>query len=512
VQELQDKARLFEKYGIVPVLDVTSTVVKSDSAVPATLKQALRKAVERLENVPDNQKDWHPGSDGKVLDLVHPSLYPFVYGRSRILPDKTVDRDNCIQNIGNGETVIDPLIKVSNDFYGLRQANLYSKKFQWLPCNVSFPDGENAKIESYINNLHPQDYADMYEVIEQLITKAVPLWNLVLSDDPPPGLRIECDRIEGEWPEDVWEGRSIYSNDSDYSDLDEYDENDQPEIERRNQIKREQREEYIVQNRMMQKPEPGAYEETVYTDARINDRWSSLAVSDENDLKPKKNLQIIVKLATIHLTPSNPEYDGGSWHIEGQLNEHIVATALYYYDNDNVTDSHLAFRTKIDGEFIYDVRYEQQDWDGIFCIYGFKNWERNVQDLGSVLTREDRMVVFPNVFQHRVGKFRLADPSKPGHRKIVALFLVDPHIPIISTANVPPQQRDWWLREVEGQCGRIGGLPRELVDLIGSQVDEFPIGVEEARELRVELMEERRGIDVDVEEAMADYEFNFCEH
>lgn len=40
--------------------------------------------VSKLENVPDSQKDWHPGSDKQVLDLVHPSLYCLVYGVSQI--------------------------------------------------------------------------------------------------------------------------------------------------------------------------------------------------------------------------------------------------------------------------------------------------------------------------------------------------------------------------------------------------------------------------------------------
>ena len=32
-------------------------------------------------------------------------------------------------------------------------------------------------------------------------------------------------------------------------------------------------------------------------------------------------LQIIVKLANIHLTPEKPTYEGGTWHVEGQANE-----------------------------------------------------------------------------------------------------------------------------------------------------------------------------------------------
>lgn len=50
-----------------------------------------------------------------------------------------------------------------------------------------------------------------------------------------------------------------------------------------------------------------------------------------------RRLQVIVKLASIHLSPDDPTYDGGSWHVEGQLNEHICATALFYYDNENIT-------------------------------------------------------------------------------------------------------------------------------------------------------------------------------
>jgi hypothetical protein len=32
-----------------------------------------------------------------------------------------------------------------------------------------------------------------------------------------------------------------------------------------------------------------------------------------------KGIQVIVKLANIHLTPEKPEYGGGTWHVEGQL-------------------------------------------------------------------------------------------------------------------------------------------------------------------------------------------------
>ena len=43
-----------------------------------------------------------------------------------------------------------------------------------------------------------------------------------------------------------------------------------------------------------------------------------LGISLADDFK-EKGLQVIVKLANIQLTPEKPTYDGGSWHVEGQL-------------------------------------------------------------------------------------------------------------------------------------------------------------------------------------------------
>ena len=43
-------------------------------------------------------------------------------------------------------------------------------------------------------------------------------------------------------------------------------------------------------------------------------------------------VQVIFKLANIHLTPDKPQYNGSEWHVEGALNEHICATALFYYE------------------------------------------------------------------------------------------------------------------------------------------------------------------------------------
>lgn len=89
--------------GAVPVL--SGNVIKSDTAIPAAIADRLKDGVAVLENVPAEQQDWHPRSDDTVLDLVHPSLYPLVYGRTRILPDTTMDMESATKHIGEGVTI-----------------------------------------------------------------------------------------------------------------------------------------------------------------------------------------------------------------------------------------------------------------------------------------------------------------------------------------------------------------------------------------------------------------------
>jgi hypothetical protein len=93
---------------VIPVLDAQVCVLKSDNLVSAGLKSRLKKAVAVLEDVPEEQKDWYPGSNKQVLDLVHPSLYPLMYGRSRILPDRTIAVKDCLGSIGGGVIIPRP--------------------------------------------------------------------------------------------------------------------------------------------------------------------------------------------------------------------------------------------------------------------------------------------------------------------------------------------------------------------------------------------------------------------
>lgn len=123
------------------MLDANAAVYISDTAISLDTKQALQTGVAPLENVPDQLKDWHPGSDGKVLDLVHPSLFPLMYGTSRFLRDSTVPLKECANYSGKGD-IVPPVADTRN----------YSSKHQWLPCEVSL----DAEGNGFYHQLHQQ--------------------------------------------------------------------------------------------------------------------------------------------------------------------------------------------------------------------------------------------------------------------------------------------------------------------------------------------------------------------
>ena len=126
------------------------------------------------------------------------------------------------------------------------------------------------------------------------------------------------------------------------------------------------------------------------------------------------------------------------------------------------------------------------------------------------MCKEGRLLTFPNTLQHRVLPFELSDKTKLGHRKLLALFLVDPHMKIISTANVPPQQKEWWQEEL-WDTRALGAIPREIHEHIVEQADHL-MNLEEAKEWRLKLMEERKNFVLSHDDLFTYDWFSLCEH
>ncbi|KAJ2895048.1 hypothetical protein MKZ38_006974 [Zalerion maritima] len=386
-----------------------------------------------LEDVPEGKKDWHPGSDNLVLDLLHPSLWPLVYGRTHILPDREISLNDCLEAAGEGVVLPEPWQCPSskpegkpfifNSHDNCRPAGYWSPKFQWLPCNVNFPDGK-AKIDSYINNLYPMRHKDMYEVVEKFIDVVVPMWDTVFgwtSESPHEWdgtYRVGSDAmgIEGicnarpnyGYECSPWSRRNSQDEDSEDEDhqtiVAEYDasETDEQWFERTHRIKA---------------PNPEPYEEMPVKagDVMSPNRILRKPIQD-------KGLQVIVKLANIHLTPEKPVYNGGSWHVEGQLNEHIVGTALYCHASENIPNSRVAFRTFADDDTLHeDLNYNKSDYRGIEAAWGRTDW--------------------------------------------------------------------WGEKVVDGT--KLGNLPTGVSQIVIGQVEGSPYSLEEAQKLREELMETR---------------------
>jgi len=115
-----------------------------------------------------------------------------------------------------------------------------------------------------------------------------------------------------------------------------------------------------------------------------------------------------------------------------------------------------------------------------------------VQGIGEVITKTHRCVAFPNLYQHQVQPFRLEDSTKPGHRKILVFFLVDPTQKVPSATDVPPQQGEWVIEAMRhaDRSSAFSKLPLEILTMISSE-NKWVMARSEAEKYRAEMMSER---------------------
>lgn len=439
-ETLPSKFDGFEQAGFNIAFD--EKICSSDTAISETTRNELIKWSTDLYNLFE-ELDYHPGSNNQVVDLVHPSLFPLVYGKTAV----RINGKLQISKYGNE-------IKFKKDTECFTETGDY----QWLPTLFK-RQGSKFIINSYINNLHPK-HKELYDIIEEVFNHAVLGLNYTLSRFGSPHFL----RVKYPFYEDLYN-----------------------------------KEYFKVYDELWDKRGPDAFdvlEKEKYKYVKKLDVKYQEPPLTMIDLKEFDNLKVIVKMANIELTPENPKYAGGSWHIEGCINEDIVATVLYYYDMDNITTSKLSFRASFN-----EPLYEQDDTFYPDYLFGFKDEDVLVRNLGSIEAKQNRIVIFPNGHQHHVDPFELADKSKNGHRKILCFFLVDPYNPVVkTTAQVPPQQPDnEWSALVSSED------VEELLDLGNN----WPISWEEAKEIRELLMKERS---IEYEDDPFTRQFSLCEH
>eukprot|EP01080_Neovahlkampfia_damariscottae_P008212 gene8212-37_t len=143
--------------------------------------------VSKLENIPEEKKDWHPGSKNQVFDLVHPSLYPFVNGKTKISDSKIIQTE-----IPMFRWICDGEVKKLD----LKKSNFSSDTYQWLPADIEVTIDGKVNFLSYINNLHPYEHRALYKDISKILEKFICLFEHVIPESAlnPPEL-VEPDNI-----------------------------------------------------------------------------------------------------------------------------------------------------------------------------------------------------------------------------------------------------------------------------------------------------------------------------
>ena len=185
IEELRSKAKYFEISGIIPTLEASASIAKSDTIVSAELHDGLQAAFDRLKADHAASPDWHPNSNSMVQDLVHPSMYPLVYGRTLGFQAEQVGVADAIKHwAGKGNVIpkdvtIPPPTNPRRLFSGV-PPEYWSETYQWLPANVAFKENGGVKFTSYVNNLHPTRYPEVYRAIKKLIETSIPMWDQCL--------------------------------------------------------------------------------------------------------------------------------------------------------------------------------------------------------------------------------------------------------------------------------------------------------------------------------------------
>ncbi|OAJ40776.1 hypothetical protein BDEG_24477 [Batrachochytrium dendrobatidis JEL423] len=392
-----------------------------------------------MTNVSDIEHGSNHNTGQMVHNLIDASMYSVVYGQTIIVPLsirlKYTTMVPCDILLSTRLVSNVPIIDGNPKFI--------SRKFQCLPSEFRVEQDGSVTINSYINNLNPIWHRDMYKCIAKIFKCFVPMFESLIRTMDPVFRYIDIrNGTKG------YESSSQSESESDHDDM----ESDTEVI------------------RPVYVPTLPEHFESNYESAK--------PVSLRG-----RNLQVIVKLTNIQLTPSKPKYDEGNWHIEGPINESIVATGLYYYDVENITTPKLDFRAAVD-QFEREMESDMYWKD----VYGINRKSRRNQYIGSLELPNGRCAVYPNRYQHKEQSFELADPTQPGHCKILTFFVVNPACRIVSTAHVAPQQPQWYNSSLDKAC-----IPPEL----WNDITQYIQGVQspaKAKRYRDELTSDRTRI------------------
>ncbi|KIO22372.1 hypothetical protein M407DRAFT_28091 [Tulasnella calospora MUT 4182] len=161
----------------------------------------------------------------------------------------------------------------------------------------------------------------------------------------------------------------------------------------------------------------------------------------------------------------------------------------------------------------FNLPYEQSDGKAIEKIWGFTRSVGPARFQSRDRARSLRCIAFPNIYQHQVSPFALVDPTKSGHRKTMALLLVDPEHRIPSTSEIPPQQEHWAQAAMATSeaSSAFKLLPPEIRQMVARSTEGF-MSEAEAKDYRLSLTDERTAFVGVQDKKWFCTIYNFCEH
>lgn len=157
-------------------------IVYGDSVIDRKIRDDFFQKFLELEE--QEEKDYHPDSDDLVVDWVHPSMYHLQYLWTMVLEDGELK-----------EAIFDEGRKTFKE--GLSGRGVEGG-FQWLPAEMKLDPNGKFVFDSYINNLHPFHYEELYLAIEDIFNQIIPGWNYTLARYlSPEYIRVHIpDRLE----------------------------------------------------------------------------------------------------------------------------------------------------------------------------------------------------------------------------------------------------------------------------------------------------------------------------
>lgn len=317
IGELQFKAMIYEYSGTVGLYN--GDVTKSDSNVPSSLLRELRTATKVLEYEDPELRFYYPNAMNRQRDLLSVALYPLVYGKSRILPDRVIRLDEALSYAGQGEVIPVPkesgITREDIAWRVLSRADIqvrpYSRYHQLLPADWKLGDDGRWHIETYINNLHPVKHKNIYGLIEDAFNCLVPQWDATttpLKDMLHSRARIEYRKAE-------------------YRPVSDEVNCQAPQIQPREaQSEFDARlEEWRMKNCRAIQPDVGKFLPWAVPPRLMSklpeDLTSTVRVEQAVDLKrdyKNRGLQVVTRILGVDLSPEDPYYET-DWHVEGQM-------------------------------------------------------------------------------------------------------------------------------------------------------------------------------------------------